>query len=79
MTSRKKRLRFGQRWWCLNVRHAAMLNQPNRLGNEVMISFARRDIVSQLSVSKGGLNQHVRRKGRLPLHLCLAPKAQRSA
>jgi len=56
-----------------------MLNQPNRLGNEVMISFARRDIVSQLSVSKGGLNQHVRRKGRLPLHLCLAPKAQRSA
>ena len=27
MTSRKKRLRFGQRWWCLNFRHAAMLNQ----------------------------------------------------
>jgi len=31
-----------------------MLNQPNRLGNEVMISSARRDIVSQLSVSNGG-------------------------
>jgi len=49
-----------------------MLNQLNRLGNEVIISSAGDDIVSGQSVSTGGLNQHVTRTGTprpLPLHL----------
>jgi hypothetical protein len=44
-----------------------MLNQLNRLGNEVIISSAGDDIVSRQSVSNGGSTNMSRVQGRMHL------------